>query len=93
MLNTHAISQAKKDYTKEPETAYAKRMHWFKEAKYGMFIHFGLYSQLGGVWNKDTIKGYAEWIQAVADIAPQDYAMLIHTLNAYSCKIIILLHR
>lgn len=81
MLNAYASSQVKKDYTKESENAYAQRMQWFKDAKYGMFIHFGLYSQLGGVWNNDTIKGYAEWIQASADIAAQDYAMLTHTFN------------
>ncbi|HBQ65112.1 MAG TPA: hypothetical protein DD727_09405, partial [Clostridiales bacterium] len=23
---------------------------WWKEAKYGMFIHWGLYSQLAGEW-------------------------------------------
>jgi alpha-L-fucosidase len=36
---------------------------------------------LGGVWQNDTISGYAEWIQANADIAAQDYAMLTHTFN------------
>ena len=81
LLNVFASSQQKKDYTLESETVYAQRMQWFKDAKYGMFIHFGLYSQLGGVWNNDTISGYAEWIQARADIASQDYAMLTHTFN------------
>jgi len=81
MLNAFASSQVKKDYTKESAIEYTQRMQWFKDAKYGMFIHFGLYSQLGGVWNNDTITGYAEWIQARADIDAQDYAMLTHTFN------------
>lgn len=29
---------------------YHARMNWFAQAQYGMFIHFGLYSQLGGEW-------------------------------------------
>ncbi len=81
LLNVLASSQLTTDWTKEPEEEYAERMQWFIDAKYGMFIHFGLYSQLGGVWNNDTIDGYAEWIQASADIASQDYAMLTHTFN------------
>lgn len=69
------------DYSQESDKDYNKRMAWFTEAKYGMFIHFGLYSQLGGVWKNDTIGGYAEWIQANADIAAQDYTMLTHSFN------------
>ena len=76
-----AEAQVNIDYTKESETAYGERMQWFKDAQYGMFIHFGLYSQLGGVWKGDTIKGYAEWIQSGADIPAQEYAMLTHTFN------------
>jgi alpha-L-fucosidase len=34
----------------------------FSEGKFGMFIHFGLYSHLGGKWNGNTYYGIAEWI-------------------------------
>ncbi|WP_299159111.1 alpha-L-fucosidase [uncultured Tenacibaculum sp.] len=74
-------AQEKKYFSDESIEAFNKRMQWFKEAKYGMFIHFGLYSQLSGVYQNDTIKGYAEWIQAKSDIAAQDYAMLTHSFN------------
>ena len=36
---------------------------WFKEAKYGMFIHWGLYSLLAGEHNGEDAGVYAEWIQ------------------------------
>jgi alpha-L-fucosidase len=65
----------------ESKTDYESRMKWFTDAKYGMFIHFGLYSQLGGVWKGEARKGYAEWIQAKADISPQEYALLTHSFN------------
>lgn len=65
----------------ESPAEYEKRMQWFADAKYGMFIHFGLYSQLGGVWKGKEVKNYAEWIQCWADIAPQEYAMLTATFN------------
>ena len=31
-----------------------ERGAWFKEAKYAMFIHWGLYSGLAGDWNGKT---------------------------------------
>ena len=38
---------------------------WFTEARFGMFIHFGLYSVPGGVWNGRVMgrNAYAEWIR------------------------------
>jgi alpha-L-fucosidase len=70
-----------KNYLNETTEQTEKRMKWFVDAKYGMFIHFGLYSQLGGVWKGKEIKNYAEWIQSNADIPAQEYAMLTHTFN------------
>lgn len=74
-------ANGQKNYLEESNEDFAQRMKWFTDAKYGMFIHFGLYSQLGGTWQGDTIEKYAEWIQAHADITPQEYAMLTHTFN------------
>lgn len=60
---------------------YNKRMAWFAEAEYGMFIHFGLYSQLGGIWKDKTVGGYAEWIQSKASIPVKEYETLLKTFN------------
>ena len=76
-----ANAQIKKDYLNESGEEYQKRMKWFTDAKYGMFIHFGLYSQLGGEWEGEISKNYAEWIQANEDIPAQVYAMLATTFN------------
>jgi len=38
-----------------------ERMRWWRDAKFGMFIHFGLYSGLGGQWHGKNAGG--EWIQ------------------------------
>ncbi len=74
-------AQVKNNFINEPQADFENRMQWFTDAGYGMFIHFGLYSQLGGVWKGDSIDGYSEWIQSKADIASQEYAMLTHTFN------------
>ena len=44
--------------------------------KYSMFIHFGLYSYLGGVWDGEPVRsGYSEQIQSFAGIFSDWYAM------------------
>lgn len=45
----------------ETKEARDKRMQWWRDAKFGMFIHFGLYSGLGGQWQGKNAGG--EWIQ------------------------------
>lgn len=53
-------------------------MQWFVEANYGMFIHFGLYSQLGGVWQGKQVRGYAEWIQGNGNINEKGGNLLLN---------------
>ena len=55
---------------------------WFKEAKYGMIIHFGLYSLLGGEYGGKKITGkYAEWIQSNLAIPIKEYEKLTKAFN------------
>jgi len=72
---------AQKDFLNESEADFSKRMKWFTDAKYGMFIHFGLYSQLGGIYEGNDKGRYAEWIQANQQIPKSDYVRLINTWN------------
>nr|QVW56590.1 MAG: alpha-L-fucosidase [uncultured bacterium] len=46
-----------------------------REGRYGMFIHWGLYSSLGGKWKDKTYYGIGEWIMnpAMAGIPVEDY--------------------
>lgn len=47
--------------------------HW-QQLQYGMFIHFGLYSVLGGEWKGEPVKkGYSEQIQMWANIPTEEY--------------------
>ncbi len=76
-----AFTQGKVNYLEESEADFEQRMEWFKDAKYGMFIHFGLYSQLGGIYKGDDSGRYAEWIQSNAKIPKEEYIKLIDTWN------------
>ena len=49
------------------------RIQWWRDARFGMFIHWGAYSQLGGMWNGEPVKGYAEHIQRIKQIPAAAY--------------------
>lgn len=69
--------------TLKPESlvAYNERMQWFADSQYGMFIHFGLFSELGGQWKGEKVEWYSEWIQASRDIPREEYAEIIKDFN------------
>ena len=48
------------------------RIVWWREARFGMFVHWGVYSNLGGEY-KGKRGGYAEHIQRVAKISHEEY--------------------
>lgn len=75
------IGNAQNNAQGESAADFDKRMQWFKDAKFGMFIHFGLYSQLGGIYKGKAYDGYAEWIHANANIPSKEYASLLSTWN------------
>ena len=45
----------------------------FNDAKFGMFIHFGAYSHLGGFWKGEKVKGIGECIMRYAEIPRSEY--------------------
>ncbi len=47
------------------------RLDWWREARFGMFIHWGLYAVPAGTWGEGT--GHAEWIRTTAQIPLDTY--------------------
>ena len=68
----------------EPGTELAReaRIKWWREARFGMFIHWGLYSIPAGVW-KDKVHptGYSEWIMFDEKIPAKEYELLAGRFN------------
>lgn len=58
------------------KTLHDKRMEWFRDAKFGLMIHWGLYSIPAGVWNGKDIPGLGEWIMNHARIPVKQYEKL-----------------
>src|SRR6185295_15264944 len=67
----------------KPETRDTRpdpRLDWWRDARFGMFIHWGLYSIPAGEWpGKGT--GHAEWIRDTAQIPVEEYEKLKGQFN------------
>ena len=44
------------------------RLDWWRQARFGMFVHWGVYSDLSGTWKGKKYGGYGEHIQRMAKI-------------------------
>ena len=55
------------------------RMQWWRQARLGMFIHWGLYAVPAGEWNGET--RHAEWIRHTAQIPLQTYEKFADRFN------------
>jgi alpha-L-fucosidase len=71
------------DEQKKPDTDAQKeaRLAWWHEAKFGMFIHWGLYSLPAGEWKGKYYDGIGEWIMYKARIPIADYEQLAAQFN------------
>lgn len=59
------------EYEKQIAESRDRRMKWWREARFGMFVHFGLYS----------LVGRNEWLQACENIPPEEYEELADSFN------------
>jgi alpha-L-fucosidase len=60
----------------ETPTQRDARMAWWREARFGMFIHWGLYAVPGGMWKGVPEKGAGEWIMNRDKIPVAEYKAL-----------------
>ena len=68
-----------KDYTSEPQEEKDVRMKWWRNAGFGMFIHWGIYSVPAGVYKEKA--SYAEWIMYQAGIPVNEYEKYAEKFN------------
>ena len=68
ILALSALASSGLSATKESD-----RTQWFREARFGMFIHWGVYAVPAGEWEGQTIKGIGEWIMRFKKIPVAKY--------------------
>ena len=69
------INMAQKTLTKD------ERMQWWREARFGMFIHWGVYAVPAGTWDGRQIGGIGEWIMNRGKIPVADYQRIAKDFN------------
>ena len=72
---TGALASAAQAPAESPE-AKAARLAWFHQAKFGLFIHWGLYAIPAGEWKGQHVPGLGEWIMNRGRIPVADYEAL-----------------
>src|SRR5512143_1970075 len=58
-----------------------QRMAWWREARFGMFIHWGVYAVPAGTWDGRQIGGIGEWIMNRGKIPVADYQKIAQKFN------------
>ncbi len=70
-VNTNA---AREMWQQDYGATHEQRMQWWRDAKFGMFIHWGIYSVPAGVYKGQDVPGIGEWIMHNANIPVAEYA-------------------
>jgi alpha-L-fucosidase len=66
-----------------PQAGQEDRLAWFRDARFGMFVHWGPYSNLAGEWNGQQVQvgRNAEWIMHFLNIPAPEYRELARKFN------------
>ena len=67
--------------TNETENDRDDRMAWWRQAKFGMFVHWGVYSVVGGQYKGQELPNSAEWMMARGKIPIAEYEQYARQFN------------
>lgn len=76
-----AIDEAVKGWWTASMKTHEQRVQWWRDARFGMFIHWGIYSLPGGEWKGKKVSGYAEHLMRKERIPRSEYLELAHRFN------------
>ncbi|MCL5128922.1 MULTISPECIES: alpha-L-fucosidase [unclassified Algibacter] len=68
----------------QKKTSDDERMEWWRDARFGMFIHWGAYAIPGGERDGEIFNGGSEWIMAKLDYTIEDYEKIVSQFNPTS---------
>ena len=74
-------SAAVVDYLDETPEAFDARMEWWRNARFGMFIHWGPYAVPAGEYHGETVRSASEWIMNTAQIPIPEYEEFAASFN------------
>ena len=65
----------------ETESARDARLAWWREARFGMFVHWGVYSVTGGLYEGKELPNSAEWMMNRGKIPIAEYRKYAERFN------------
>jgi len=80
-LHSQPLVAPPADIATETKAQHDQRMHWWREARFGMFIHWGLYAVPAGEYNGKRSERIGEWIMEWANIPRADYEKFTTQFN------------
>ena len=83
LVSRHLAAEAGAPAVPSTETPaqHDARMKWWREARFGMFIHWGIYSVPTGTWQGTPVPGIGERIMNRGKIPVADYAKFAAEFN------------
>jgi alpha-L-fucosidase len=79
-----SLAHAQTDFLKESASERDARMSWWRDATFGMFIHWGAYAVPAGIYNGKEVKGIGEWIMHNGKIPIPEYEAYVKQFNPTS---------
>ncbi len=76
-----AKNDTKREQHGESKEQRDARMRWWRDARFGMFVHWGLYAIPAGEWNGEPVKGNGEWIMQTGKVPVKEYEKLAGKFN------------
>ena len=81
MLTAFLSQNAFSQISNESEEEKAERLQWWEEAKFGMFIHWGVYAVPAGTYDGKQVDGIGEWIMNRGKIPVAEYKTYAQEFN------------
>ena len=76
-----APAAAAQQSAQETDAQRDARMQWWRDAQFGMFIHWGAYAVPAGVYHGERYQRIGEWIMSAAKIPIPEYEQFVRQFN------------
>jgi alpha-L-fucosidase len=81
LLTLSASPATAQDVSRESPAERDARMAWWRDAQFGMFIHWGAYAVPAGVYHGERYRQIGEWIMNSAKVPIPEYEQFVHAFN------------
>jgi alpha-L-fucosidase len=81
LYSIHSTAQKSEMGDRHISDQEVEKSKWFQDAKFGLFVHWGLFSRHAGEWNGQRYYGISEWVMFRGKIPVAEYSKLAMDFN------------